>query len=191
MALFTLHSFLTSLVRNPKVRKSASTWRPSPHVERSLHSSKWLSLMTIDCRLSEKCPAVVVRKRDSPQVIVVSRVRAQPIQSETRERAGMSPLLSRRRALPVIGKTAGLWTLIRHGISWYRRFPRKILSAGNTKASRSLSSLSHVLPFADSRVISRPLRKRGNKREKRRDPSRFMPDPAAPRRRICTGRTRP
>lgn len=38
--------------------------------------------MTADRRLSEKYPAVVVRKRDSPQVIVVSRVRAQPIQTE-------------------------------------------------------------------------------------------------------------
>jgi len=136
-------------------------------------------------RLSEKCAAVVARKRDSPQVVVVSRVQARPIQIETRERPGSCFCLAVKRfPLPTkqlaCGDSSGI------GLSWYRWFPREILFARTTFPSHAMSA-ERMLPSAE---------KADDKQEKRRDPSRailgfIMPDLAAPRRRIHTGRTRP
>lgn len=155
-------------------------------------------ILMIDYRwLSEKYAAVVARKRYSPQAIVVSRVQARPIQIETRERLGSCFCLAVKR-FPLPTKQLACGDLSGIGLSWYRWFPREILFVGTWGFARlflfHVTPAERMLPSADSRRFS-SAEKAEDKQEKRRDPSRailgFMPDPAAPRRRIRTGRTRP
>lgn len=131
--LFTLHSFFTSLDRNRKYERM--------HLRDGCIFS-WNGLcilyeaLMIDYRswhLSEKYAAVVARKRDSPQAIVVSRVQARPIQIETREKSwyasafvSLSNASCYRQNSLACGNSSGII-----GYRRYRWFPREILFAGS------------------------------------------------------------
>lgn len=204
VTLFTLHSFYTSLDRNRKYAHPRDSYIFSWNSLCILHEA-----LMIDYRswhLSEKYAAVVARKRDSPQAIVVSRVQARPIQIETREKsryvsAFLSPSSAScyRQNSPACGNSSGIVDYRR-----YRWFPREIMFTGN----RDPFVITFPFVSCNARRTDAPVRRAGSrsfssaekaggylseKNEERpiaRD-SCFIPDPAAPRRRIRTGRTRP
>lgn len=133
---------------------------------------------------------VVIRKRDSPQAIVVSRVQARPIQIE-RPRYVPRFCLG-RQVFPVIGKTAGSWW-DSSGMD-YRDIVAFRAWDFVRGEDRRLDDPSPYRTDASVRCAAPPPRKRGinEKNEEihraristasappRRDP-RFMPDPAAP-----------
>lgn len=194
-----LHSFFTSLDRNRKYERM------------HLHDGcifSWNGLcilyeaLMIDYRswhLSEKYAAVVAKKRDSPQAIVVSRVQARPIQIETREKSwyasafvSLSSASCYRQNSLACGNSS---SIIGDIVGFRVRFCLQ-----EAEASRSLSLSSYTTPVermllsVGSRSFS-SAEKAGDKREKQRDRAWSLlyagSRRAAPRRRIRTGRTRP